>query len=253
MHLTPKLSAFLLFGLLLIGSAFAQSEEDVLYMRDSSILRGQVIRMEPQGNTRIQILGGSILVVKTQDVIRMEREAPVQTFPSYERTKRPIAELKKGYFHVSLFSLLISGDTDDVGVFEPRVSGSLQTVNGYRFHRLLAVGISTGIAFYGRGEMMPLGIEVRGNLMDQAISPIYYAQGGLNIPLYSYEGGEARSGATVALGTGLHFRTSGAISLLFQLGYRLQSGEDEFNAFGGRRVLESFTYQRIETSVGISF
>ena len=75
-----------LMGLLLCCASWlsAQTTQDVVYLKNGSIIRGQVIEYQSAGKIKIQITGGSVLVYESSEVEKMEKEtvnaqtAPVQ-------------------------------------------------------------------------------------------------------------------------------------------------------------------------------
>ena len=55
-------------------SADAQEMEDVITLKDGSILRGMIIETIPDSTTRIQLLGGSEMVIQMDQVVKITKE-----------------------------------------------------------------------------------------------------------------------------------------------------------------------------------
>ncbi len=74
----------LLCFLLLSSLCLSQPLEDVIYKKDQSILRGQLIEQNfALGRYKIQLMGGSILVVHQDEILSIKKEAPL---PSQDYT-----------------------------------------------------------------------------------------------------------------------------------------------------------------------
>ena len=55
-------------------SADAQEMEDVITLKDGSILRGMIIETIPDSTTRIQLIGGSEMVIQMDQVVKITKE-----------------------------------------------------------------------------------------------------------------------------------------------------------------------------------
>jgi hypothetical protein len=70
----------LILALALTASVSAQALEDVIYKKDGSILRGQLIEQDfENGRYKIQLQGGSIFAVSKDDINKISKEAPLNT------------------------------------------------------------------------------------------------------------------------------------------------------------------------------
>ena len=57
-------------------------------------------------------------------------------------------------------------------------SPSILIFNGYRPHRLFSIGLSTGFDFYENILITPIGLGIRGELLNNRISPFYSVDAG---------------------------------------------------------------------------
>jgi hypothetical protein len=70
----------LTLALALTASVSAQALEDVIYKKDGSILRGQLIEQDfENGRYKIQLQGGSIFAVSKDDINKITKEAPLNS------------------------------------------------------------------------------------------------------------------------------------------------------------------------------
>ena len=95
----------------------------------------------------------------------------------------------------------------------------LQMINGFRFNRFLALGGGVAIDIPPNGPVMPIFLDVRGDVLKAQITPHYYAHAGYTQPIYG--GGGANSwkvdnkitgGLMAAGGAGIRIHTRGNLS-----------------------------------------
>ncbi len=74
--------------LVLVSNTPAQQQfqEDVVYLKNGSIIRGVIIHQVPDEPLKIQIKGGSIMVIQMTDILRIAKEMPMQ--PSIHRSEK---------------------------------------------------------------------------------------------------------------------------------------------------------------------
>jgi len=87
-----------------LGEAFSEEPtlEDVVYLRNGSVIRGTIIELRPEENIRIQMRDGSILVLPFAEVERVAKEPP------FASTQAPIGERKEPAVAL-LLSLVLPG------------------------------------------------------------------------------------------------------------------------------------------------
>ena len=139
-----------------------------------------------------------------------------------------------------------------------------QFINGYRFHRLLATGIGISYNNFARGHIMPVFLDIRGDLLQQKVTPHYYGNIGYSLPLYQRDDlfdwwGEPLmnefklyGGILTEGGFGIKVNTSSGMGWLFSGGYRIQQVKEAYN-WGDSQIEEKYTYQRISLQLGIIF
>jgi hypothetical protein len=221
----------------------------VVYLKNGSIYRGFITEQDPSSKLKIQIAGGSVIVVNTNEVEKITKEPLfdgklVQTAPrsfettAKEKVKLPFEPRLKGYF----FQGLIMLEAQQFG---------LRVVNGYKFGRFGHLGIGVGVdgvagsPLNGRvnglntndlsGVYLPLYIYYGGDILKTKITPIYAIEAGYAHPVNAYGGVNDvyyegyyenvtadKGGAMWGLGIGVRFNTRRRInfSLLFNVNYK---------------------------------
>ncbi|MGB2869237.1 MAG: autotransporter outer membrane beta-barrel domain-containing protein [Bacteroidota bacterium] len=64
-----------LFILFLISSSVAQERQDLIYMKDGTILKGIIIENVPNDYVRVELPGGSLVTIKYSDIARFGKES----------------------------------------------------------------------------------------------------------------------------------------------------------------------------------
>lgn len=79
-----KTLALLAFAIISIGSISAQSMQDVVYLKNGSIIRGMVIEIVSDGNVKVQTADGCVFVYPMTDVQKIQKEQN-QALPRYNK------------------------------------------------------------------------------------------------------------------------------------------------------------------------
>lgn len=75
-----SLNVFLISFLLSIvgfGAVYGSQEEDVVYLKNGSIIRGQIVELIPNKRISIRLAGGSILVYQLNEIERIEKQQSI--------------------------------------------------------------------------------------------------------------------------------------------------------------------------------
>jgi len=207
-----KLSLLVLFTLFQAYS-FAQSKEDVVYLKNGSILKGKVTENITGVQTTIEIVGHNIIVVPDSliKMILMDQKIPAA---NRENKASPV-EMSAG---VSFY-----GGSQN--------SGGFTFITSYRFPFRLAVGAGMGIEWFDH-QQVPFMADVRYYFLKGSWSPYVYAQGGYAVPLSQKgddEWTEYHGGALAGTGAGMRFNFAKRNALFFSIGYRYQKTETVTN------------------------
>ncbi|MDR0332749.1 MAG: hypothetical protein LBI15_04725 [Dysgonamonadaceae bacterium] len=177
-----------LFLLLAIPTLLsAQHFEDVVYLKNGSVIRGVIIEQVPNVSIKIQSREGNIFAYRMDEIERFTKEVITGTRNSGNVRnnnvgERPTFNKPRGYMGtIELGSGFVDG-TDITNV-------SLSVVNGYRFLPQFALGLGVGIENFNgykyTGNSVPIFLHLRSDFLDRKVSPYIvinygYAVGGID-------------------------------------------------------------------------
>lgn len=231
---------FVLTVLLFPGIILAQPViEDVVYLNDGSVLRGEIIEMNEGESLKIKIAGGSIFFILMDEVDEIKRE----------EAHRPRHYKLKGYVNYTGVERLLGEQESDVMRF--------QMVNGYQFTPRFSAGI--GIAFVDYHDPLnaiPVFGDLRFKLERSNSTPFIFLKGGYNFSIlpdeeYPIEG--HRGGLMLNTGVGIQFEVNDQVGWYFNAGYNIDKMEYEEEVFGNANSTTSLTYKRMHFGVGLAF
>ena len=160
-----------LFGLLIllnviVSSAFSQGNtEDVIYLKNGSVIRGEIIEQKFGDFVKIESTGHNVWVFSSEDIDRILKEkhlAPKKWGPNIK---------EKGYFNITDVGLLAGRDS-----YQNRYSFSSLIINGYQFKNRLSLGLGTGIEFMDI-PLAPAFIDIRHTIFKGKLSPFVAVRG----------------------------------------------------------------------------
>jgi len=256
--LAMKISVRLLgLGLLLLGQPRLLSAQeattpppcrDVLYLRDGSVLRGQIIATKHDGVVFVfRAWGGAEMDIPRPDVLRIAQRCKHDGARTYDFRET-------SWYHHSRLGLLIGqtyyGDN--------RAGPQIQHSSGRMFSRLLGVGLGAGIdVFDGQGNIpttYPIFAEMRGYLLPQRITPFYALAGGWGFSgknrFNDWGWNETWRGGWMAQAT-VGYRIGNNFTV--QAGFRLQHIRREWssNWWGADSSTDRILHKRLTVGVGL--
>lgn len=199
-----------------IVTANAQQYDDVVYLKNGSVIKGMIVEQIPNESLKIQTRDGSLIVCEMDDVEKMAKElADGKRFPSAGFNK------PKGYFglvEVTVPTVILGSDF------------GFTMVNGYRVVPQFAVGVGVGLKYcaFDGGLFMPLYLHLRSDFLDRSVSPYLALDMGYNVPVsyYGYYGpmispslGVSYNVGKFRMTTGLEVMLSPLVELNFKVGF----------------------------------
>ena len=158
----------LLMLFLFLGSitvSVAQNVQEVVYLKNGSVVRGIVIEQVPGVSLKIQTSDGSIFAYQMSEVVKITKES------TKYKNENPLNFNNSG--NESGYKGFIDlGYTIGVGDWgKDRLE--LSTSHGYQFNPYLYVGAGIAANYYFDAEVigMPIFAHVRGNILNNSISP----------------------------------------------------------------------------------
>ena len=173
------LFAFFIGIFLSLGTLEAQSQQDVVFKKDGSELRGTIIEQVLGEYLRIRIMGGSIFQIPYKDIERIaleERGPSTELLPTYAMRPSPFSEpyeiKEKGFYHV-----IEMGFTMGENLWGSNEGNFIGTYAfGYRFHPRLGLGLGIAYERFSNSNTVPLYLDLRGDiLVDRRYVPFYFA------------------------------------------------------------------------------
>jgi hypothetical protein len=209
MKKTLCLLAFLIAGL--NAALMAQGRmQDVVYLKNGSIIKGIVLEQVPGQSLKIQTRDGSIFVYNMNDVTRIVKEG-IDAAPAKQVVMLP-SDFTPGYRGMVDFGYTIGVGDYGTGRLE------LTTSHGYQFNPYLFIGGGVGIHYFTEGEVasIPIFADIRGNFLQE----------GTFIPFATLKAGYTAGGDIhgfyLAPAIGVKWVMYGTTALNFTLGYTYQ-------------------------------
>lgn len=226
-----EMKRIVLSMLLALGSVafcMAQEMQEVVYLKNGSIIRGTIIEQVPDKSLKIQTNDGSIFAYEMAEVEKITKEQAT----AYENNKRPTPNgngVKRGYRgFVDLgyaIGRLYNGQKNRMEV---------TTSHGYQFNPYIYAGLGTGIHYYFSGDTyedyfiwaVPIFANFRADFMNKKIAPFL----DLKIGYIIYNDAE---GFYLSPTVGYRFGFNGNLALNVGVGYNLQQ-EAKIKFYGGQ-------------------
>ena len=152
----------------------AQEQQEVVYLKNGSIVRGVIIEQIPNASLKIQTADGSIFAYKMEEVEKITKEAVQNRRYATRRSSAPGMQFNGGGRMAGYRGFVDLGYTIGTGDFgEDRVE--FATSHGYQFNPYLYVGLGAGAHYYFDSEMVevPIFAHVRSEFLNNSISPFF--------------------------------------------------------------------------------
>lgn len=233
--LIPLLSLALLFSV----RASAQSNmEDVIYMKDGGILRGEIIECTNGASLKIKTAGRNVFVIAMDEVKEIRKEKiPV---PRYFK--------ERGYVnHTGI----------DVLPGRSKATIRFRMENGYQFNSRLSAGLGIGFVLYNDPlNLIPLYLNVKYKLMKANTTPFVFVKGGRSFSILSEADSpidEHSGGFMLNTGFGLQIDTKNGYGWYINAGYNLDHSNSKQQIFDSRTIVDEISYKRLMFGLGLTF
>lgn len=264
---------FLLILTFWTGILWAQTTQDVVYLNNGSIIKGQVIEYDPNGKIKIEIAGGSVLVYEAKEVQKMTKE-PLRT-PKTSSTKittKPPAKknLEKHLVKKGRYIMLATGFVGSElppSIPLPALWG--EAIAGMRLTPYLSVGGGLGLQVGVEQSFLQGFGHVRLNFSKRSFSPYIDGQAGYGLLLnpnglvnsgntWNWNDGvqsvqRARGGWYARPAVGVRFSSVGSVHCFLDLGCTFQDAYYEGMTFGQVFFIERRLQIRPSLRVGMVF
>lgn len=227
------------FLFLLPLALLAQGEtEDVVYLKNGGILRGEIVELHRDEYLKIKSAGRNVYVVRMDDV----REIKSETIPAQKHYK------ESGYMNRTGFEILQIRDNS---------SARFYMVNGYQFTSRFAAGLGVGITPYNDPlTLLPVFIDLNYRLHKANASPYLFLKAGYNFSTHHDEDmqiDDHSGGLLFNPGVGVQFNLSSGFGWYINAGYNIDNSSYEFEDWGPQTVKNELSFRRVNFGLGLSF
>ena len=162
-----KKSAFVFYTLMfLMMSTFAQnSKRDVIYLKNGSIINGQIVSAIPSGEVKIKTRDNSLWVFEPAQI------------DSIRKSGNHSAAMRSGCFNLTEAGILVGNPGNKY-----QSPFSLINISGWHFKNGFSVGAGTGVEFFSE-TYLPVVADFRYYLKYQDANPFFEIQGGYSFSL----------------------------------------------------------------------
>lgn len=172
-----------IFSLLLAAAPIISSAKEVVYLKNGSIIKGDIVEIVPNKTLTVETADGSTFVCNYDDIDKITREKSVNNeVIETPKIKNNSSPLKRGY------SAQINSD-----IFANSLTCGpvITTVHGFRFNPKISIGLGTGIRFdpYNEDYAIPVFANVRYDILNRKISPFMAANSGIAIGIGEFNTG----------------------------------------------------------------
>jgi hypothetical protein len=203
--------------------------DDVVYLKDGSIIRGLIIEQVPNTSVKIRTGDKNVFTISIKDIEKFTKEEPAVKFvESLSRFKQ------KGYQNVTEIGILAgvgliqTNSPQERSYQNDEFDFSLSTVNGWLINSNVFTGIGIGIEKDHNDYRLPLYLDTRFILLKSTITPFVYTDMGYAWGWNSDAEGSDWGGILLSFGLGVGCHLTRTSSLLFSVGYKIQQIKLEY-------------------------
>jgi len=196
-------------------------EDDVLYLKNGSVLRGELIPTSSAETITFRLLDGQVMHFAKTEIETLQKESARfrKVRPNYKGGAwRPPYVFRGGYYRKFSFGLA-SGQSGGFGVTSPYMDISY----GYNIHPRLQLGIGTGFHGYGEGLLIPAYLDIGSRILQKNYSPVVNLQAGYSFTMTTnWRNEEFRGGLMLHPSIGMSMPGKDGREIIISLGYRHQ-------------------------------
>jgi len=239
---------YLLISIILIFNIYslsAQKTQDVLYLKNGSIIYGNLIEIVSD-QYKIKTSDGSIFNFSADEVEKFMKEVPSQ---SNRKNSGGVFALEAGL-------LIGAQESEYVAPF------SFSILGGYTINQKNTISLGSGVEFIGK-PYTPLFIEYKRLISDRRITPFVFVRGGAlmqiggddseTYDIYNqYEPYNYKGGVSVGIGTGISWLKENYETYL-TFAYRYAETSYDKKEYNSSNVTYKSYLNRIELKYGFRF
>ena len=241
--------------LFFVNLSFARKgKKDVIYLKNGSVINGQIISSLPSGQVKIKTKDNSLWVFEASQI------------DSISKTTNAFNQIRTGYFNLTEAGVFVGNSNNKYSS-----PFSMMNISGWQFNNRFSVGAGAGVEFFSE-TYLPVVADFRYSLKRQGLTPFFGLQGGYSFSLdkpdkqYVYGGYlsyssiwrnptvdaleiKAKGGFLVNPFVGFSTPLGENLALTFSAGYRIMrqryTREDNY--------LIDIDYNRLSLKIGLLF
>ena len=237
--------------LFMVNLSFARKgKKDIIYLKNGSVINGQIISSLPSGQVKIKTKDNSLWVFEAAQI------------DSISKSNSAFSQIRTGYFNLTEAGILAGNSNNKYAT-----PFSMMNISGWQFNNRFSVGAGAGVEFFSE-TYLPVVADIRYYLKRQGVNPFFGLQGGYSFALdtpdkqYVYQTSNIWQGSSAAT---LDIKAKGGflvnpfvgfctplgenLALTFSAGYRIMrqrySREDNY--------LIDIDYNRLSLKIGLMF
>lgn len=263
-HSIRKIAFFIAALLFVSIQLFAQKgKEDVVYLKNGSIIHGRIIEIKINESITIINNCGDTIVINQDEIDRVEKtDLAIRKEKMRDTTTTPKTYKYSG-FYSSVQMFLLKGSMEDT----PLPNISMLFTGGYQFNGRLNAGIGIGIDLM-EDPYMPVILEIKYIFKDTKVSPFFYINGGYTFALqttdyeqenyyyYDYSSSiypypyydteiESHGGFVISPGFGFKINLNNKNAFQLNVGYRYMEVMQSYKDWNGQEIDRTLKYNRL--------
>lgn len=152
--------------LFFVNLSFARKgKKDVIYLKNGSVINGQIISSLPSGQVKIKTKDNSLWVFEASQI------------DSISKTTNAFNQIRTGYFNLTEAGILVGNSNNKYSS-----PFSLMNISGWQFKNHFSVGAGAGVEFFSE-TYLPVVADIRYYLKRQGLNPFFGLQGGYSFAL----------------------------------------------------------------------
>jgi len=215
-----KYLALLLFALITTLSFGQSNYQDVVYLKNGSIIRGTIIEQVPNKSIKIETADRSVFVYQMDEIEKFTKEA----IQGKRGGSLSNSGLQSGYKGILELGYQIR--TGAYGMDRLK----LNIINGYQINPYFSLGFGTGLRYYFNADaaLIPVFADFRANFINNKISP--YLSLGVG---YSFDATNdfREVGFLINPTVGVSIKVSDKSAMNVGLGYEMQKMDFYYNEY----------------------
>ncbi len=216
---TLALKQYFTFLLFLVSfAAFGQAGwvEEIVYLKNGSVIRGIIVEEIPGKSYKIQTADNSIIVFNYEDIEKITREIVAHPKPTKQSSTASGSD-KPSKANLYLGLSFYSGLNSD---YNSKSSG-VEAILDYHTTPYITTGLGVGLDGYDGLSWIPLFAEIKVDLAPGKTQPFIFGRCGYYAPVQSYDNWrDYTGGLMLAAGAGIKTALGEKSSLIFKVGYR---------------------------------